>query len=212
MKNPEEKKGPTIQVQVTATEKEQVVALAKRLSCSQGEVLRRGLPHLVKALEAEAAGEQLATILELSGDAATRAWKEKALTAARAGNGVPLAAKAAGVSQRTVHYALNRDPVFRQLFDEARALQVDRVERTLIDVAKVPNPRHVMAMLAVLNAHHPCYGQPRMQSFLYMLRPFIDRIVVLVEKYVPAGLQQPFCEELSRDAEQVALEAASGKR
>ena len=212
MKNPEEKKGLTIQVPVSSEEKAQVMAIAKRLGSSQGEVLRRGLPHLIKTLEAEAAGEQLVTVLELSGDAATRAWKEKVLAAARDGNGVPLSAEAAGVSQRTVHYALRKDPVFQQLFDEARARVTDQVEGTLLTLAKQPNPRHITAILAYLNAHNPDYGQIRTQVLQRVLGPFLDRIMRLAEKYVPPGLLDRFTQELCRDAEQVALDAAGGKR
>lgn len=184
-------------------------ALAKRMGCKRPEVLRRGIPYLVRHLEAAEAGQDLT--LQMSGDEATLRWKNHVIELANEGKGVPRCAREAKVTQRTVYNHLARDPVFRELFEEARNFCVDSMEGCLYKIGTREKNPNVTAMLAYLNAHHPDYGMIRSQVLQRILGPFLDRIVKLATQYVPPGLLDEFVTKLGRDAERVAIDATSGR-
>lgn len=185
-------------------------ALAGRLGCTVGEIFRRALPLFVMHLEAAAAGSPRE--VSMRGDDATLRWKRQALEIAAEGQGPTRCAYEVGVTPATVRYHLDTDPLFKQLFDEARHLCVEDMETHLIRMAKHPKRPNVTAALAYLNAHHADYGQIRTQVLQRILGPFLDRICKLAQQYVPPGLLNEFIEQLGADAQRVALESAGGKR
>lgn len=211
MKNRQPKDKP-IHVRVDPDMLGKIDALKKRLKVtSRAEVLRRGLPYLVRHLEALAVNDPAAYEATMMGDELTLEWKRDILEAVGAGKSLAKAARAAKITQRTVYNHLDSDPVFRMLFEESKTLCVENVVEKLYDQATKEKP-NITAILAFLNANHPDYGQIRTQVLQRVLGPFLERIVRLAEEFVPAGRLHEFTARLGRDAECVALESTCGKR
>lgn len=184
--------------------------LAKRLGCNVSEIFRRALPLFRMHLEAQAVGAPIE--VSMKGDDVTIRWKKQVLEFAAEGFGHTKCAYEVGVTPATVRYHLDTDPLFQQLFNDARALCMEDMEQQLIRLAKHPKKPNVTAALAYLNAHNPDYGQIRTQVMQRILGPFLDRICKLAQQYIPPGLLDKFITELSADANRVALESIGGKR
>lgn len=192
-------------VLLTPEERERAERLAESESCTIAELFRR-------ALETHEQHRNLPTTttdLILQGDQLTRMAKTRALQAFSQMQGIPRAANAAGVTQATIYNWLEHDPVFRTQAEECKNYAIDQVEGMLARTARKGN---VTAMLAILNAHHPDYGQIRTQLLQRVLNPFLDRIVKLASQFIQPGDLKRFIEELTRDAESVIIEATARGR
>lgn len=203
-KSRKKKDAGDIRVPVTESERVKIETLSKRLDISMAEVLRRGLPLFIREVEHVAAGGQPSDLI-MRGDAETLKWKEAVLESIELGYGIRQAAKKAGLESRTVHYHLENDPAFFERFNEAQSYCVEEVEHCLYKMATKEKP-NVTALLAYLNAHHPDYGIIRTQVLQRVLSPFLDRLVKLAEKHVPAGRLPEYIEELTADAQFVVLD------
>lgn len=193
-----------IRVPVSESDRATVECLSERLGISMAEVLRRGLPLLVREVEHVAAGGDVSD-LYMRGDAETLRWKREFLQAIEESPGIARAARAAGVKPDTARYHLANDPAFALQFKDAQDFCVEEVEHCLYKMATGKKP-NITAVLAFLNAKHPDYGIIRTQLLQRVLAPFLERLAKLAEKYVPPGLLPEYIEDLRKDSDFVVIE------
>lgn len=196
-------------VRVDEQMRETVSALAERLGCTASDIFRDAIPVFVRHLEASAIGEQVDVCM--AGDAATQAWKRKILELAKDGYGPTEAAYEVKMTPATVRYHLKKDPVFRQLFEDAKDMSVERMDRALRDLGLRETKPHVTAMIAYLNAHHPDYGPMRPAMMRRQMEPFFELIGELADELLSTDVYQQFMSRLADGAEQVIAQAFTGK-
>lgn len=202
----EQAKTAILRVKVTPEQEAELKTLAEVHRCSVPEVLRRGIPALRQAALAIQAGVN--ADLVLAGDELTVTAKQKALQAFQQLKGPARAAKAAGVTLRTLRYWVETDPVFRQMAEEGASLAVEIVEGQLVKLARKGN---LSAIFGVLNAKHPDYGQIRPHMMLRYLKPLFEIVVRRVATYLrPADLDR-FAHELRGDFEGFSREQGRAK-
>lgn len=195
-----------LRVKVTPEQAAELKTLAKIHRCTVPELFRRGIPVLKQSALALQAGVN--SDLVLLGDDLTVKAKQQALEAFRQLKGPARAAKAGGVTLRTIRYWVESDPVFRQMAEEGAALAVELVEGQLVKLAHKGN---LSAIFGVLNAKHPDYGQIRPHMMLRYLKPLFEIVVKRVATYLrPADLDR-FAAELRGDLDDFAREQGRAK-
>lgn len=194
-----------VPVQVTPEQKQELEEIARIHRCTVPEVLRRGIPAMKQVALAIQAGAT--DDLVLSGDELTVKAKQKAIQAFRHRKGPAHAAKAAGVTMRTISYWATSDPVFKQLAEEGAALAVEQVEALLYKQAK---KGIIPAIFGILNAKHPDYGQVRPQMMARYLGALFKIVVNRVATFVRPGDLDRFAAELRSDFDDFASASGGG--
>ncbi|CAN0489322.1 unnamed protein product, partial [Phaeothamnion confervicola] len=123
--------------------------------------------------------------LFMTGSAETLEQKRLCLAAFGEGKGETLAARAAGVTKRTVRHWLNTDPTFYELAEDAVSGCVEEIEHLLYVDGRKPGPQYFSSKIAILNAKNPDYGVIRPQMLMRILAPCAEKIIDCGAKFIP---------------------------